>query len=119
MSARYAVPMPVVGLATRTSSGAGTGVDVGEFLEGQLHVLVKTRGGTTPTLRIWWQSSFNGGNGITGGRYVNHTAVATYSNATGHKMSLLTNIGKYGKLAWTFGGSSPSFQFQAHVVGKI
>ena len=116
--ARLSHVLPVVGLATRTTSNQATGVDVGEFIEGDWHVLVTGRSGTSPTLRFNWQSSFNGGNGSTSGRYVNHTAVATYSNATGHKRTSLTVFGRYGRVSWTLGGSSPAFKFQSHFIGK-
>ena len=116
---RVAQALPVLGLATRTTSSQGTGFEVGEFLEGELHVLVTNRSGSSPTLRLNWQSSFNGVNGGTGGRYVTHSSVSTYSNATGHKRLALTNFGKWGRLSWTLGGTSPSFRFQGHFVGKI
>lgn len=118
MSGRYSVSIPAVGLATRTVSGQGTGIDVGEFLEGDWHVLVTSRGTTPSALRFTWQSSFNGGNGTTAGRYVAHTSIATYSSATGHKRTPVTVFGAHGRVSWAITTAS-AWRFQSHFVGKI
>ena len=114
---RLAHVLPVVGLATRTSSSQGTGFDVGEFIEGDWHTLVTARGTTASSIRFTWQSSFNGGNGSTAGRYVAHTSIATYSSATGHKRVSLTVFGKYGRVSWVIATAS-GWRFQSDFIGK-
>ena len=53
------------------------------------------QGGTAPTLRLCWESAPNRNHG-TGGDFAQLQYTATFRNATGLRLAILTTIGRWG-----------------------
>jgi hypothetical protein len=97
---------------TATAPNVSTSINVGEFIEGSLHVVVTAKGGTAPRLRPIWQSSHDGL------VWADHSSMPTFSNATGVKVLPLSIIGLYGRVKCTIGGTGASVTYAAHFTGK-
>ena len=95
----------------RTSSGTGTGRQIGAVAAGKkvyaaLHVLAAS--GTSPELDVIVQSDDNAG-------FTSPTTRLTFSTATGRTSELLSAAGAitddYWRVSYTIAGTSPSFTF--------
>ena len=95
----------------RTSSGTGTGRQIGAVAAGKkvyaaLHVLAAS--GTSPELDVVVQSDDNAG-------FTSPTTRLTFSTATGRTSELLSAAGAitddYWRVSYTIAGTSPSFTF--------
>ena len=95
----------------RTSSGTGTGRQIGAVAAGKkvyaaLHVLAAS--GTSPELDVIVQSDDNAG-------FTSPTTRLTFSTATGRTSELMSAAGAitddYWRVSYTIAGTSPSFTF--------
>ena len=94
---------------TMTATVTGTGWTVERYSEAQVIVNVTAKSGS-PTLDITAQTSADG---VT---YVTHSTM-TQITGTGVSLKLLTNIGKWLRLVYTFGGST-SITLTSQIVLK-
>ena len=92
---------------TATATNVSEKIPVGEYLEGSLHVVATAKAGTNPTLRPVWQQSHDGL------AWADHTAMPTFSNATGVRVLPLTVIGQIGRVRCTVGGTGASVTYSA------
>jgi hypothetical protein len=97
---------------TATAPNVSTGINCGEFIEGSLHITVTSASGTVPRLRPIWQQSHDGL------AWADHSAMATFSNATGVKVLPLATIGQYGRVKCTIGGTAAVISYGAYFTGK-
>jgi len=101
----------MLALAARSASGVSNGFNVGEFTEALVMVDVTAVSGTAPTLDIKVQISHNNTD------WWDHTTF-TQIVAVGKAYKSLTAFGKYMRLSYTIGGTSPQFTFGAYLVTK-
>ncbi len=96
-----------------TTSGQGSAVLVGPNLKGKLKAVIHITavGGTSPTIDFKLQESEDGStwSDIAHSRF-------DQINATGVYVQEFSNTKKYVRLAWTVGGTSPSFTTWAYVT---
>lgn len=106
----------VVSKAARTVTGDSGWVDIGDAREiiAQLHADAGT--GTSPTLDVKLQTSFNGTDAaavdVPTGAFTQVLAVASA------QIKSLTIFHRYIKVVWTVGGTTPSFNFGAYITVK-
>lgn len=113
----FANSIPVLSAATRTVSSHSSGVAVGNYIEGHLFIYVSALAGTGARLTPRWEGSPNGNVG-TAGYYLPLRAFATSIRATGLAMMTLPAFGKWGRVAYTVGGTSAAIKFSGWFVGK-
>lgn len=89
--------------AERTATGNGASVEVGDKAVGRLLLDVTARTGTTPTLDVTIQTSFDGVTWRTAGTF-------TQATATGQQR-ISCMLDRYVRAIWTIGGTTPSFTF--------
>jgi hypothetical protein len=116
MSSR-ADSIPLLGQATRTTSGNSANLAVGEYLQGQLWIYLRGKSGTGASITPRWQWSPNATYG-TGGSFVTLKAFSAAITATGLAVLTLPPFGKWGRLNYTLAGSGPNVNFSAYFVGK-
>lgn len=97
--------------AARTSNGTGSALQVEEFIEGRVFLDVTAVSGTTPSLTVRIEDSWDGST------WWNHTNFSAVSAATQKAVSL-TTFGKYIRCKWNMTGTSPSFTFSVVFQGK-
>ena len=114
----YVNNIPVLGLATQSSSGRGVGFDVGEYYEALLVVHVTGLGGTGGRITPRWEMSPNGSIGTSAGNYFTVRAFATAIKATGISAMTLLAFGRWGRPAWTMGGTGGAAKVQMWFVGR-
>ncbi|MBI4227714.1 MAG: hypothetical protein HY600_05550 [Candidatus Omnitrophica bacterium] len=107
----YTVPETPVASAARTANGQSDPSDVSEHLEAQILLDITAVAGTSPTLDAVIETSADKAIWFT------HTAFAQ-KTAAGKDALKLTNLGKFLRVRWTLGGTSPSFTFSVALVGK-
>ncbi len=98
--------------AARTADGESTSFDVGRFTEGLLHIDVTAASGSTPTLDF----DVEAGPADDALGFI-HTEPAQIT-AVGKTLVKLVNLGKWFRLSWDIGGTTPSFTFEAKLVLK-
>lgn len=104
----------IVAKAARTVTGNSGWIDVGDAREiiAQLDSAGGT--GTTPTLDVKFQTSFNGLDAtavdVTTGSF---TQVTTAASA---QIKSLTAVHRFVKVVWTVAGTTPSFNFGVYVT---
>jgi hypothetical protein len=111
---RLTVVHTLVPLASRTATcgNISVAVNVADYREGSLHLLVTAKGGTNPRLRPVWQQSHDGVS------WADHTALPTFSNTTSVKVLPLSILGQYGRVRCTAGGTAGSVSYAAYFTGK-
>lgn len=103
----------LLGSAARTTSGNSAGDDFGlNYDEAQFFLDVTAASGTSPTLDAIIQVSPDEG--------VTWYDLATFTQAVAVTAQMLRelNIGSRLRVAWTIGGTSPSFTFEVRAVFK-
>jgi phage gp36-like protein len=90
--------------AARTASGAGASVDLGIKSGLTLDLLVSAASGTSPTLAVSIETSKDGSTWRTLGSFTQATAAGPQSKA-------FAGADRYVRVAWTIGGTTPSFTF--------
>lgn len=90
----------------RTSSGAGSDVDVGRFICAELCLDITAVSGTSPTLDVYIEAR----NQYTGKYKVlfQQTGITTIGT---YWFSINPMAWRYLRVRWTIGGTSPSFTF--------
>jgi hypothetical protein len=110
----WGVPYQLFGVATVTATApnvSGT-INTAVYREGSLHVVVSGKAGSTSKLRPVWQSSHDGIN------FADHSAMATFSNATGTRVLNLNILSAYGRCRYTVSGTGAAVKMQMAFVGK-
>lgn len=99
--------------AARTASGSA---DIGGVPENQpelsVYVDVTAVTGTSPSMTITYQSSYDGVN------YYDNTAGVALTAAGRQLIKIPNNSGTYGRLSYALSGTTPSFTFSAVVEAK-
>ena len=99
--------------AARTASGS---VDIGGIPEGQKELLVyidvTAASGTSPSMTVTYQSSYDGTN------FYDNTAGVAITAAGRQLIKIPNTTGSYGRLSYALSGTSPSFTFSAVVEAK-
>lgn len=103
-----------VALAAKTADGnSGTPIDLGVYSAGVVHINVTAVSGTSsPTLTVTFQSCAD----ATTTYCSTHTASSGIT-ATGNTILKVNNFGRYGRIAYTITGTTPSFTVQ--VIGAF
>jgi len=106
-------PLWVLPLADRTISGVGSSFDVSGLREGILWLNVTSVAGVNPTLVVHLEGSPDG---------LDWDYPPLYSFASvsgiGKWRLFVTNFGKYIRINFVIGGTTPSFRFQVVFTGK-
>jgi hypothetical protein len=103
-------------VADGASTGAGTTnsnkINAGGYGTAKAFLNITAASGTSPTLDIKFQDSYDGTNwvDVASGAFAQKTA-ANYSSL------VLTNVGPYLRAVQTRGGTSPSFTYDLYVAG--
>lgn len=104
-------------VAARTTTGQGAGVDCQQYEGGAVINLQSAAGtGTTPTLDVKVQDSDDNSSfaDVAGAAFTQ--VVAAASN---QKLGVnLSELRRYVRLAWTIGGTTPSFTFGASLLAQ-
>lgn len=110
----FASPHPLLGLATYSSSGQSTGLNIGIYDQGKIYVLLQTLGGSTPRVTPSWQFSPNGTNWLT------WRTAATSLRATGLSIFTLPTPfpDLWGRLSYAMAGTGAAIRFRAWAVMK-
>lgn len=90
--------------AAHTASGTGDAVELGPFTTLRLVVTTSAVSGTTPTLDLTVETSHDGSTWRSHGTLAQITATGTQRKSFG-------GLDRYARLAWTVGGTTPSFTF--------
>src|SRR5512139_3851285 len=104
--------------AARTASGTGTlTADLSAYEDGALLINVTAATGTTPTLRPFLQVSPDGGTTWYGSATASPCAAGADITTTGtYYYDFTGHAGALTRLAWTIGGTTPSFTFTGAIV---
>lgn len=91
--------------ATRTATGNGTAVALGDKAALRLLLDVTAASGTTPSVTVTVETSFDGStNWLSLGSFAAKTAVASERKTFG-------GCDRYVRVTWTISGTTPSFTF--------
>lgn len=99
--------------AARTANGNSGSLDFGWFDEILVYLDITAVAGTSPTLDVKVQTSYNNADwfDLPGGAFPQKTAA-------GKDLKQFSNYGRFIRAAWTVGGTTPSFTFRLDVVAK-
>lgn len=113
MSFSHVVVDELLAPLARTTSGVSQGINKGDVREGLLLVEVSAVSGTSPTLDVKLQTSPDGASwfDLPGGALAQITASGNYALK-------VANFGRFIRVAYSIGGTTPSFAFKATFVGK-
>ena len=89
--------------AARTATGNGSAVEIGDKAVARLLLDVTARTGTTPTLDVTIQTSYDGTTWRNAGTFTQATAVGQQRGSF--------MLDRYVRAAWTIGGTTPNFTF--------
>lgn len=91
--------------AARTATGNGSAVALGDLGTVRLLLDVTAASGTTPTLDVTVETSYDGSTGWTSlGTFAQKTAAGTQRKS-------FSGCDRYVRATWTIGGTTPSFTF--------
>lgn len=96
--------------AARTADGAGAAFEVGPYTTARLALVCSARSGTTPTLDVTVETSFDGITWRAHGTFAQITATGTTRKSFG-------GLDRYVRVSWVVGGTTPSFTFS--VSGEL
>jgi hypothetical protein len=104
----------ILASAARTSSGNSGEVDVSNYIEALVFLKSGAGTGTSPTLDVKLQVSPNGSDwyDLPNGAF---TQVTTSASS---QVKQISNLGRRLRVAYTIGGTSPSFTFEVRLAGK-
>lgn len=97
--------------AARTSNSTGSSVTVERFIEGRIFLDTTAVSGTTPSMTVRLEDSWDGST------WWNHTNFSAVTAATQKAVSL-TTFGKYLRTKWNMTGANASFTFSVVFQGK-
>lgn len=106
-----AIVEPILQSAARTASGNSNVFSSGDYDDAQVFLDITAVSGTTPTLDVTIQYSPDGT------RWFTHTAFAQ-KTTTDKDSKQISGLGKSMRIAYTIGGTGPSFTFQMDIVAK-
>ena len=89
--------------ASRTASGNGSKLELGDKRVARLKLDVTSAAGTSPTLDVDIECSHDGVNWYTSGSFAQATAVSNERQ--------LFMLDRFVRAKWTLGGTSPDFTF--------
>lgn len=89
--------------AARTATGTGSAIEIGDKPVARLLLDVTARTGTTPTLDVTIETSFDGATWRSAGTF-------TQVTATGQQRGNFM-LDRYVRASWTIGGVTPNFTF--------
>lgn len=92
--------------AARTTTGTSTAFDTGDLISLLAALDITAASGTTPTLDVKLQTSFDGGS-----TWVDVASFAQATNASGDQTKLFSGVGPSCRWSWTIAGTTPSFTF--------
>lgn len=96
-----------------TSTGQSASVHVGGYSEAIAMLNVTAASGTTPTLDVKLQTSYNGTD------WYDIATAFTQATAVSKQAGLkATNLGQFLRAVWTIGGTTPSFTFDLNLSLK-
>lgn len=102
--------------AARTVSGDSGWIDIGDAMEIIAQLDSDAGTGTTPTLDVKVQTSWNGANAtavdVPSGAFTQVAAAASM------QVKAVTVVHRYIKLAWTIAGTTPSFSFGVYITAR-
>ena len=91
--------------AARTATGSGSAVALGDLGTIRLLLDVTAASGTTPTLDVTIETSYDGSTGwVSLGTFSQKTAVSTQRKS-------FSGCDRYVRASWVVGGTTPSFTF--------
>lgn len=106
----------IVSKAARTVTGNSGWIEVGDVKEIIAQLDSDAGTGTTPTLDVKFQTSYNGADAtaidVTSGAFTQVTTVASA------QIKSLTAMHKYVKVIWTIAGTTPSFNFGVYITAR-
>lgn len=91
--------------AARTATGDGSSVEVGDRGVVRLLLDVTAASGTSPTLDVTVETSFDGTTWRQAGTFTQQTAVGTERKS-------FSGLDRFVRVTWTIGGTTPSFTFE-------
>lgn len=101
----YTEPFPAVASAARTTSSAATAYEVGNRNTlRSLTMAVTASSGTTPTLDVRVETGPDNSTWTTVGSFTQATGVTSQTKS-------FAGLDRYARVAWTVGGTTPSFTF--------
>lgn len=106
----------VVAKSARVSTGNSGWFDIGDARELVLQLDSAAGTGTTPTLDVKLQTSFDGTDATAAD--VPTGAFTQVITAASVQIKSLTAIHRYVKVVWTIGGGGPSFNFGVYVTAR-
>lgn len=89
--------------AARTANGTGSAIEAGDKAVVRLLLDVTARTGTTPTLDVTIQTSYDGITWRSAGTF-------TQATATGQQRGSFS-LDRFVRASWTVGGTTPNFTF--------
>lgn len=107
----YTIPETIVPSAAQTASGQSNPIEASEYLEAHALLDVTVVAGTAPTLDVVIETSPDKVSWFT------HTTF-TQKTVVGKDFKTLSNLGRFLRVRWTIGGTTPSFTFSLTLVGK-
>jgi hypothetical protein len=106
----------IVSKAARTVSGSSGWIDVGDVKELIAQLDADAGTGTSPTLDVKFQTSWNGSDATAidapSGAFTQVTSAASA------QIKSLTVMHRYVKVLWTIGGTAPSFGFGVYLTAR-
>lgn len=107
---RYADVEPITPAASaaRTTTGNGSGIELGDRRVARLKLDVTAASGTSPTLDVTIQTSRDGSTWYTSGTFAQKTGVSNESKVFA--------VDRFVRASWTIGGTTPSFTFS--IIGE-
>jgi hypothetical protein len=109
----YSTVRLAIAQATQTVSGTSDAFNIGEFIEGTLHVRVVAMTGTNPRVTPRFQVSPNAQQWATLRSY------ATSIRATGLSIMTLPRLAdQWGRISYTIAGTAANINLIAYWVGK-
>lgn len=100
----------------RTASGGSGWMDIGDTRELIAQLQSDAGTGTTPTLDVKFQTSFDGTDATAVD--VPTGAFAQVIAASSAQIKSLTTLHRYVKVVWTIGGTTPSFAFGVYLTAR-
>lgn len=102
--------------AARTVTGDSGWIPVGAAKELIVQLDAAAGAGTTPTLDVKLQTSFNGTDAAA--MDVPNGAFAQVAGAASMQIKSVTAFHRFVKVVWTIGGATPSFNFGVYATGR-
>lgn len=106
----------MVAKAAKTATGNSAWIDIGEAKELVIQLLSDAGTGTSPTLDVKFQTSYNGTDAaavdLPNGAFTQVVAAAS------NQLKTITAGHRFVKVVWTLTGTTPSFNFGVYVTTR-